>query len=256
MGKFTKAAEVSLVLSGKVVTAPELVSKYGSTKVLCVTLESKRLSGVVDRFSIHFPNTLGVVLTEGQHIELNGDIRSVNAKDSDRVIYPFVMANAIRVLDEEPAEYKNEVEIDGAELVSFDGVRASYTDESKALATYRIRVSRKHSRCAYFRVTTWGRDAIFLGNIYKSVERLHLKCRLQSYISKQSNRLRFGLVSFYLEVPSTKKESTAEGEKPVADEPAVESPEPEQESPSEVAEEVAKAESEVSAGEEETVQAT
>lgn len=205
MRRNAKVSDVSLVLSGKVVSSPELVSRYGSTKVLCVDLESKRLSGAADTFSVHFPNSLGVVLQEGMYIEVRGDIRSINDKESDRVVYPFIMASDIKVLDDEPEEYKNEVEILNAELVSFDGVRASYTDSEKSLVTYRICVTRKHGRYSYFRVTTWGRDAIFLGNIHKSVKLLHLKCRLQSYISKQSNRLRFGLVSYYLEVPTPKR---------------------------------------------------
>lgn len=227
MNKIPGTTEVSLILSGKVVTSPELVSKFGSTKILSVTVESKRLSGVVDQFFVHFPNTLGVVLNEGQYIEVTGDIRSLNENNSDRVIYPFVMANTIKILDEEPEAYKNEVEIVGAELIAFEGVRTSYTDEAKSLATYRICVTRKHARRGYFRVTTWGRDAVFLGNVYRSVTHLHLKCRLQSYISKKTNRLRFGLVSFYLEVPDPKRdadtlpgakdEDVADGQEPASE---------------------------------------
>lgn len=219
-----KTAKVTLSLSGKVVTSPELVSRHGSTKILCVTLDCKRLSGAVDRFSIHYPNTLGVVITEGQYIGVNGDIRSVNAKGTDHVVYPFVMASAIRVLDSEPAEYKNEVEIVDAELLDFNGVRPSYDDNTKSVATYRIRVSRRHGRYSYFRVTTWGRDAIFLGNVYKSIKYIHLKCRLQSYISKESKRLRFALVSFYLEVPDKAgEENTSVSENVEASEPSPES---------------------------------
>ena len=209
-----RLSKVTLVLNGKVVTQPELVSRHKGTKILSVDIENKRLSGDVDTFSIHFSNTLGVVVEEGMYIEVTGDIRTLNAKDSDRVIYQYVSASSIKVLDEEPEEYKNEVELRDVEMISFDGVRKSYSDDTKTLATYRIRVRRRHSRNSYFRVTTWGKDAVFLGNIKNSVKLVHLKCRLQSFHSQKNGRLRFCLVSFYLEVPESEAlaESGAEVE--------------------------------------------
>lgn len=206
--KFSESiASVKMVLTGKVVSEPELVSKYGNTKVLSVTIENKRLSGVVDLFSVHFPNTLGIIITQGMFIEVQGDIRSINSKDGDKAVYRFVMANDIKKLPEEPKEYRNDVEIYGAELTEFEGVRSSYTDKSQSLATYHIKVMRKHGRFGLFRVTTWGKDAIFLGNIHKSVSVLDIKGRLQSFVGKNGNKLSFGIVTYYVEVPD-KDEST------------------------------------------------
>lgn len=207
MSDTTKLSKCSLTLNGKVVSDPKLVTKYGVTKILRVELENKRTSGAIDRFNVHFTNKLGVVLKEGMFIELTGDIRSVNDRESNRSVYPFVMAHNIRVLDEEPSEYKNECEIEGAELCEFDGVRKDFSGGDKLLATYRIRVTRKHGRYSYFRVTTWGKDAVFIGNIHNSVKFLHLKGRLQSYVSKASNNLCFGFVSYYLEVQDTDEET-------------------------------------------------
>lgn len=226
MDNAAKLAQVKLTLNGRVVSSPELVSRFKGTKVLSVNLENRRLSGGVDTFNVHFSNSLGVIIEEGMYIEVTGDIRTMNARDSDHVIYQFVMASDIKVLKEEPKVYKNDVEIVDAELMSFEGVRKSYSDDSKTLATYRICVRRKHGRCSYFRVTSWGRDSIFLGNIYRSVKYMHLKCRLQSFTSSSSGKLRFCLVSYYLEVPESEKKDIKDAE----DTPAVE------ESPEAVAE--------------------
>lgn len=201
-----KISEVTVSINGKVTSSPELVARYKGTKILSVDIENKRRSGGVDTFQLHFSNTLGVVIDEGMYVEVKGDIRTINDKESERVIYPFIMAHSIAILDSEPEEYHNDVEIVDAELVGFDGVRASYTDDNKQLATYRVCVRRKHGRNSYFRVTTWGRDAVFLGNVYKTVQYLHLKCRLQSHINPKNNRSRFGLVTYYLEIPESERQ--------------------------------------------------
>lgn len=211
MEKAEKLAQVSLTLNGKVVSAPELVSRYKGTKILSVDIENKRLSGGVDTFNVHFANDLGVVIEEGMYIEVTGDIRTLNVNNSNRVIYQFVMAKTVKVLDGEPAEYRNEVEISDAEMTNFEGVRKSYSDPNKTLATYHICLRRKHGRSSYFRVTTWGRDSVFLGNIHKSVQYLHLKCRLQSFVSQSTGRNRFCLVSYYLEVPESEKSVSPTG---------------------------------------------
>lgn len=216
-----KISEVTLSINGKVVSSPELVARYKGTKILSVDIENKRRSGGVDTFQLHFSNTLGVVIDEGMYVEVKGDIRTINDKESERVIYPFIMAHSITILDGEPEEYHNDVEIVDAELVGFDGVRASYTDDNKQLATYRVCVRRKHGRNSYFRVTTWGRDAVFLGNVYKTVQYLHLKCRLQSHINPKNNRSRFGLVTYYLEIPESERQgrrAEVEGTEPVGNE--------------------------------------
>lgn len=200
MNEAVRLSQVTLELSGLVKTNPKLISSYGSTKILCVEIENKRKSGKPDRFNVHFPNTIGVVLKEGMYIEIAGDIRSVNDKEEDLSVYQYVLATSIKVLDGEPSCYKNDVSIVNAELVNFDGVRGSYTDESKLLAVYRVRLNRKHERYSYFRVTTWGRDAVYFGNVHESAKYLHLKGRLQSYVSKSDGSLRFGYVTFFLEV--------------------------------------------------------
>lgn len=243
MSQEQKLTDVKLCVNGRVVSSPELISKFKGTKILSIDLENKRLSGGTDTFNVHFANTLGVVVEEGMYIEVTGDIRTMNAKDTDHVIYQFIMAKSVKILPGEPEEYKNDVEINGAKLISFDGVRSSYSDESKVLATYRIGVTRRHGRNSYFRVTTWGRDSVFIGNIYKSVKYLHLRCRLQSFHSKSSGRLRFCLVSYYLEVPEADKLAAKEG---------LESDEGQGQSEVEALEEAALAESaEIAADEEE-----
>ena len=217
MARFERLAKVELVLTGKVITSPELISRYGGKKVLCVKVENTRKSGVVDTFCVHFTNELGVVLNEGMYIEVKGDIRSVT--DRDDVKDPmFVMAKTISVLKEAPKENINEVYIEDAELVTFEGVRPSHTDATKMLANYRIRLARAHSRCGYFRVTTWERDAVFLGNVHKSVKYLSLKCRLQSYVSKASGNLCFVLVTYFVEVPDLKSAKSDVQEKSAEDE--------------------------------------
>lgn len=205
MANSERLAKVVLEMSGKVVSKPELISRFGGTKVLGVTIENKRLSGVIDKFVVHFPNTLGVVLSEGMFIDIKGDIRTVNTKDDERVVYPYVMAKEIKVLQEEPEQYANTVEIIDAELKDFEGVRPSYSDCERTLATYHIKVCRGHNRNSFFRVTTWGRDAAFIGNLHDSFKYIHLKCRLQSHYSKDGQHLRFNLVSHYLEVPETER---------------------------------------------------
>lgn len=205
MANSERMSKVSLLINGKVVTKPELISRFGGTKILGVSIENTRLSGVVDRFVVHFPNTLGAVLYEGMYIEIKGDIRTVNTKDDERVVYPYIMAKEIKILPGEPEQYLNSVEIIDAELKDFEGVRPSYSDGGRTLATYHIKVCRGHNRNSYFRVTTWGRDAAFIGNLHDSFDYIHLKCRLQSHYSKDGQHLRFNLVSHYLEVPESEE---------------------------------------------------
>lgn len=215
-----RISNVNTSLSGRVITKPSLVTKYGNVKILCVTIESKRRSGKMDKFNIHYSNDLGVILTIGMYIELTGDIRTLNDKGSNKVVRPFVMAKTVKILPEEPEEYLNTTEIVDAELLEFGEIRSSYSDESKMLATYRIRVNRRHDRFGIFDVTTWGRDAIFLGNIHDQIKYMHLKGRLQSYFSKANDCLYFGYTTFFVEIEDKPSEDNADDNQqvePIAD---------------------------------------
>ena len=195
-----KESEVLLSIDGKVTETPTLVSKYCSTFVFRTKISVRRSSGVCDEFFLNYSSNLGVVLKEGQFIHIDGDIRTLNDRNTDFVIEGFIFAKKIEVLDSEPVSYKNDVIIRNAELHKFIEFRKSHDKSNKHVADYQIKITRKHGRYSYFKVTSWNANAVLIGTYSSTAKYLNLKCRLQSFISKKSGRLYLCLVTYDLEL--------------------------------------------------------
>lgn len=209
MNKTQDICSVSTLLDCKVETSPIFIKRFGATSIFRIEVSLKRKSGVEDRFYVSYSSRLGVVVNKGDYISIEGDIRSLNKGDTSFVIEDYIFAKSITILDSEPEVYRNETCIKNAELFDFTDARKSYADDDMMVANYRIRLSRGHGRCSYFRVTSWGRDAVFLGNIHNSIRYMDITCRLQSYVSKRSNKLYLCLSAYKL---NTHKEGNMDKE--------------------------------------------
>lgn len=195
-----KDSIVSTLVDCKVETKPVLLTQFGSTRIFRVEVTCKRTSGAVDRFYVNFPSSLGVVLNDGDFITIEGDIRTLNKESSDFVYEGFIYAKSITFLDEEPESYRNITSIVDVELYKFIEVRKSYSNDKDVVADYQVRLSRGHSRYSYFKATSWGSDAVFIGNVHDSIEYMNIKCRLQSHVSKKSGRLYLCLAVYHLDL--------------------------------------------------------
>lgn len=209
MAELNKECTVNTVIDCKVETSPTLLAEYGNVKIFRVKTSLRRNSGVYDYFYVNYSNELGIILNKGDFIKINGDIRTVNKGNTDFVVECFISAKTITKLDAEPEVYENCTEIKNAELHNFLETRKSFDDSDKVVANYDVKLTRKHSKFSYFKVTSWGSDAILLGNLHDSIKYLDIKCRLQSHISKSGNKLYLCLASYHLDIekPSTKKDT-------------------------------------------------
>lgn len=210
MASLHRNCTVNTLLDCKVESSPVLLTKFGNVRIFRIDVSSKRKSGIVDNFFLEYSSELGIVVHKGDFISVVGDIRTLNKKNSDFVIEGFIFAKSIKILDSEPEDYRNDTEITDAELYSFIDVRDSYSSEGSIVSDYRVKLSRGHGRCSYFKATSWGSDAVFLGNIHESVKYMNIKCRLQSHVSKKSGRLYLCLAVYHLDVekPEEAKSST------------------------------------------------
>lgn len=200
MSSVNSLAEVSLLIDGEVSTEPKILCQYGDINVYRATITNKRDSGAADEFYINYSSTLGVTLNKGMFVSIVGDIRTLNKKDTDFVIEAYINASSITILDSEPEHYKNECTIKNASLSYFKEIRKSYSNSELDIAMYQIKVERKHGRFSYFVVNTWGSDAVFFAKVKDDVKSLDIMCRLQSFVSKKSNRLYMNLNTYRLSV--------------------------------------------------------
>lgn len=199
MTSFRKDSVVNTLVDCKVDTKPVLLTQFGNTRIFRVEVTSKRTSGVVDRFFVNFSSALGVVLSVGDYITVEGDIRTLNRDSSDFVYEGFIYAKSITFLEGEPESYRNTTEIADAELYKFIEARKSYSNENEVIADYQVKLSRGHGRYSYFKATSWGSDAVFIGNMHDRVEYMNIKCRLQSHVSKKSGRLYLCLAVYHID---------------------------------------------------------
>lgn len=210
MQNLHKICTVNTVVDCKVENSPILLTQFGNKRIFRVKASTKRTSGVLDYFYVNYSSELGVILHEGDFIFITGDIRTLNKPNSDFVIEGFIYAKSIEFLDKEPESYRNNTEIENAELYKFVDVRKSFTNDKIVVADYQLRLLRGHGRCSYFKATSWGNDAVFLGNIHEGIEYVNIKCRLQNYISKRTGRLYLCLAVYRLEVTKGDNEDKEE----------------------------------------------
>lgn len=188
MSSIYKESTVLVDIDGKVTTKPNLLGQYGTIRTFRVIIETKRISGKVDIFQLDYTSELGIVLKEGDFINVSGDIRTLNDKNTGFIIEGYIFANNITVLDKEPETYRNDCIITGGVFYNFIDVRKSYDGTDTDIADYTVCTKRKHGRTSYFRATSWKHDAIFIGNYKNDLNVIDVKCRLQSYEGKQGDK--------------------------------------------------------------------
>ena len=195
-------SKVNVEIVGQVIESPVFVNNFNRTKVFRVSIAVKRLSGVVDTFYVNYTNELGVIVKKDDFVRVTGDIRTINKRDSDLVLEGYIFAKNLKVLSEDTSieNYDNDCVIENAYVHSFDELRKSIDDDSRDIATYKIKLDRGHGRYSYFKVTSWDNDARSIGNVKDTIKRVNLKCRLQSYVSKKSGRLYLCLVTYNLDL--------------------------------------------------------
>lgn len=201
-------SDVKASVDGKIVSSPELIKRFGGERIFEVKIECKRTSGVVDTFKLNYSSNLGVVLKKNMFIHIEGDIRTVNStKESDLVVGCIIFAKSVKILDDEPELYCNEVFIDNAKIHEFISIRKSYNDDTIDVADYKISVHRGHGRYSYFKASSFDGDAIFIGNVHKSIKSLTIKCRLCGSKSRdKSDRCFFYLAVYHLDAHFKDKE--------------------------------------------------
>lgn len=193
-------------IDGKVVSQPKAITRFGNERIIEVTIESKRLSGVVDTFTVNFSSKLGVVLKNGDFIHIDGDIRTINSsKIPTFAVICIIYAKNISILDVEPDNYINDVILDNISLVDFKDVRKSYSNDKMDVADYKVSIHRGHNRFSYFKATSFGEDAIFMGNVHESIDMLSLKCRLCSSKSHSDSDKHFFYLAVYCLNPKFKE---------------------------------------------------
>lgn len=208
MGNNLKVSEVDLCIEAQVLSDPACITRYGKRHILEVLIGIKRQSGVIDELYLNYTDELKVILKKGDFISVTGDIRTINKQGTIKVLKGIVFASSITKLDTEPENYKNNVVIKSAYIESIDEVRKSFDDTNKDIAVYNVKVIRPHSRYSYFRSTSWGRDAVFIGNVMKPNMEVELKARLQTH-KTATGKLFVCLAVYYIEL-LTKKEVTKE----------------------------------------------
>ena len=198
MSKNEQIANCIVNIDGKVLTSPELLSRFGEVKIFRVEISNTRTSGKEDLFYLNYSSKSGVVLHKGDFINVKGDIRTVNDKTGKYIIDSYIYSDCIEILSEEPESYTNNVEIENAFLEEFVDFRKAYNDPTKDVSNYKISLYRGHNRISYFRVTSWCNDAITIANIKDSVEYFTLKGRLEGFTSKTSGKYILSIITYSL----------------------------------------------------------
>lgn len=172
-------SDVKVLLDGKVVKTPAVVSRIGNKPIYRILVDVKRRSGVVDTIKVLFQGEQ--TMKEGDFYHFEGDIRTLNAKKEDIVLDSYVYAKKLVKLNEEPSDYANEVHIRNANFYQFVDARKTFNGSNEDVAMYRIKLTRLHSRVSFFRVTSWGGVSKYIAKHRDSIDLVDIGARMQSY---------------------------------------------------------------------------
>ena len=187
----SKSTEV--ILEGKVVTEPVVVSEYGKEKIYSIDIKTKRLSGVVDTFSVNFSSGFEVSIEVGMFIKVEGSLRSAKINDVPRL---FINSDVITVLDSEPEEYINIAKVYNAYLLDKPSIRKAYNNNSIDVCDFCVKVQRAYNKSCYIHCSAWKNNARLIGKMNQG-DTVSIEGRLQSHVNRLGNTLvNMSVVSF------------------------------------------------------------
>lgn len=176
-------------VDGLVISEPIVKISYGIENIQEVKISYKRLSGKKDNFLVYFSDGLNVDLAEGKYIKVKGELRSTIIKDSVG-IFPkvYILAKEIEILDKEPKQYENRVEITDGILVKKPKLRKSYNGEDVDIAEVAVKIPRHNNKLSKIMCTTWNNNARLISK-YEEDDLIDAEGRLQSHDTKYGNIL-------------------------------------------------------------------
>lgn len=176
-------------VDGLVISEPIVKISYGIENIQEVKISYKRLSGKKDNFLVYFSEGLNVDLAEGKYIKVKGELRSTIIKDSVG-IFPkvYILAKEIEILDKEPKQYENRVELTDGILVEKPKLRKSYNGEDVDIAEVAVKIPRHNNKLSKIMCTTWNNNARLISK-YGEDDLIDAEGRLQSHDTKYGNIL-------------------------------------------------------------------
>ena len=197
----------SVELDGLVISKPIVKVSYGIENIYEVTVQYKRLSGKYDKFLVYYSDGLNLAIEEGQYIRVFGDLRSTIIKD-DLVIFPkvYVMSKEIVILESEPEQYENKVEILEGEITRETKLRKSYNDDNVDIAEIGVKLVRHNNKTSKIMCTSWNNNARLVSK-YHIKDKITAEGRLQSHETKRGHLLVQVALSA-IEITETPKEES------------------------------------------------
>ena len=176
-------------VDGLVISEPIVKISYGIENIREVKISYKRLSGKKDNFLVYFSEGLNVDLAEGKYIKVKGELRSTIIKDSVG-IFPkvYILAKEIEILDKEPEQYENNVEITEGILTETPKLRKSYNGDDVDIAEVGVKIPRHNNKLSKIMCTTWNNNARLISK-YGENDLIDAEGRLQSHDTKYGNIL-------------------------------------------------------------------
>lgn len=168
-------SNVTVEIDGKVVSSPRVISKRDRNYIFGVVIEVKRTSGVIDSLNLNYPSNIVVSLKEGDFVHAVGDIRTNTSNTT------YILASDVQILEKEPEDYTNNVEMSNVELASIGELRMF---GNKPVIAVEFDSLRKHGRHSIIGANIWGTDAVFISNTGKVGNKYSIKGRLQKHTSK------------------------------------------------------------------------
>ena len=125
-------------------------------------LECPRLSGAVDVLPVTISNRLSGGISQGDHVEIKGQIRSYNSYcDGKTKLILTLFAREITLCEKTENE-KNEVELNG--FICKNCVYRT-TPFGRQIADILLAVNRNYSKSDYIPCICWGRNAVFTNSL-------------------------------------------------------------------------------------------
>ena len=186
---------ISVYLDCKVVSEPHKINSNNGVEIYQCTVQHKRRSGVIDEFYINFHKDYLCCFKVGYYLNISGDLRSLNSLKVDGgIIQSSIFVYNVTVLDSEPEDYINYVNLKNCSLFVNEPLRKSSDGKNLDVISFKIKLTGKYDRICYLECTAWRDLAVFVNKQCRKGVLMNIEGRLQSSISNNNSHLYVSLV--------------------------------------------------------------
>ena len=165
----------------RVISEPMVKADYGIEKIYESIVEIAGVGKKRNHVTLDYSNSIGVNLSEGDIIYIEGDIRSIRHRTEMDMspLKVYLFANTIEILPSDSELSKNSIELTGT-VSNKPYIRKAFNNNKTDVAELTVKLMRTESRFSYIPVIAWNSLARLTVSLQKG-ESITLKGNIQSH---------------------------------------------------------------------------